>query len=64
MFLIWQNTHTHGFQNIKRVLTNDGQGEEGGGVFPGDGRITAEERNPAQEVIDEVESCDGRQIPS
>lgn len=51
-------------ENIRRVLTSDGQGKESGGVFPGDGRITADKRNPAQEVIHEVESRDGRQIPS
>ena len=61
-------THIHSFicslVNIKRVLTSDGQSEEGRGVFSDYGGITAEERNPAQEVIYEVESRDGRQIPS
>lgn len=49
---------------VKRVLTSDGHGEEGGGVFPGDGGITADERNSAQEVINEIEGSDGRQVPA
>lgn len=49
---------------VKRVLTGDGHGEEGGGVFPGDGGVTADERNSAQEVINEIEGSDGRQVPA
>lgn len=45
------------------VLTSDGHGEEGGGVFPGDGGITADKRNSDQEVINEIEGSDRRQVP-